>query len=114
MELLGHKTAVRKAAGCAIQWLNILESVMIITLFPALVCSVIAQPLRRRPAPVAIGYARKFTQLFSSAALYFSLPLLLHAQYNRSDTNQLKSLYQKLVAAPSILTGLKGCQSYSF
>ena len=36
MESLGHKTAVRKAAGCAMQWLNILESsVMIITLFPS-------------------------------------------------------------------------------
>ena len=28
MESLGHKTAVRKAAGCAMQWLNILESVI--------------------------------------------------------------------------------------
>ena len=36
MESLGHKTvAARKAAGCAMVWLNILESVMIITLFPA-------------------------------------------------------------------------------
>ena len=28
MESLGHKTAVRKAATCAMQWLNILESVI--------------------------------------------------------------------------------------
>ena len=35
MESPGNKTAVRKPAGCAMQWLNILESVMIITLFPA-------------------------------------------------------------------------------
>ena len=33
MESLGHKTAVRKAAGCAMQWLNILESVIFLNSF---------------------------------------------------------------------------------
>ena len=33
MESLGHKTAVRKAAGCAMQWLNILDSVIFFNSF---------------------------------------------------------------------------------
>ena len=49
----------------------------------------------------------------SAQQLCISLYLCFYT-HNKTDMNQLKSLYQELVAAPSILTGLKGCQSYTF